>query len=84
MNTAPFPLRCGAVIGQGFWQPISLLVCHNSWNNRNCFISFPAISQREISQYFPHLERDSSSIVTDISSFFKENIQAKFPLQNCE
>ncbi|XP_043230807.1 cell division cycle protein 123 homolog [Amphibalanus amphitrite] len=41
-----------------------------------------AISQREISQYFPHLERDSSSIITDITSFFKEKIQAKFPLQN--
>ncbi|XP_037080134.1 cell division cycle protein 123 homolog isoform X2 [Pollicipes pollicipes] len=50
-----------------------------------CFVQagqLIAISQREISQYFPHLVRDAAGIVTDISSFFKEHIQAKFPLQN--
>lgn len=50
-----------------------------------CFViegHLMAISQRETSQYFPHLERDASSVVTDITSFFKENIRAKFPLQS--
>jgi len=40
-----------------------------------------AVSQREISQFFPHLARDAASIVSDIGSFFREHVQGRFPLR---
>jgi len=38
------------------------------------------ISQRDVSNFYPHMMREEESIKQDIMSFFSEHIRSKFPL----
>lgn len=48
------------------------------------FEFFPAISQRDISQYHSYNESEKYNIQTDIKSLFMERIKDRFPLNNCK
>jgi D123 len=42
------------------------------------------ISQRETTSFYDHIGHEKESIVNDISTFFKENIQHVFTEVNCK
>lgn len=44
----------------------------------------PGISQRDISQSYSCIGADQTNIRSDVVSFWKENIENRFPLPNCE
>ena len=48
------------------------------YNEKN----FTAISQRDDSQFYSFIGTNREDIITDITSFFKEQIRSKFPLEN--
>lgn len=51
-----------------------------------CFIrnqKLIAISQRDVRTFYDYIRMDKSEIIEDISNFFEENIEGKFPLDNC-
>lgn len=41
-----------------------------------------AISQRDNTQFYPFIGTNREDIIKDITSFYKEQIQSKFPLDN--
>lgn len=43
---------------------------------------FKAISQRDDTQYYPFIGANREDIIKDITSFYKEQIQPKFPLDD--
>merc|ERR1719445_1622186 len=40
------------------------------------------LSQRDISNFYPHMSREEESIKQDIITFFSEHIRGKFPLSD--
>ncbi|KAA0187176.1 hypothetical protein HAZT_HAZT002788, partial [Hyalella azteca] len=50
-----------------------------------CFVTqsrLMGVCPRDVSQYYPCLGLERSSILADISSFWRENIDNRFPLKN--
>ncbi len=57
----------------------------NPGHEFRCFVKgrrLLAISQRDVTQFYRHVGEDKESILTDITSFFGEHIQGRFPLEN--
>lgn len=43
-----------------------------------------AISQRDVSSYYPHLDNIKDQLSTELINFFSSKLSKKFSLENCK